>query len=202
MTRVLLILLAMGWVPSWSWAAPGNDPSAVVEEFQTALLMVMKEADELGYGGRYQRLAPVVRKSHDLAGIARVTLGRYWERLDAEQQAVFLDSFAELSIATYAHRFTGYSGEVFEIISAEQPEAGKAIVHTRLIEPGGNTVKLDYLLRPVPGDGWQIINVTYDGISDLALKRAEYTSVIRNQGVAALLEKLQEKITHYEKASS
>lgn len=200
MVKVLLILVLLGLVPVI--AAPGDDPRAVVEGFQAALLAVMQEADELGYEGRYQRLAPVVQASHDLAGIARVTLGRHWNRLSSEQQAAFVDTFSRLSIATYAHRFADYGGEAFKILSAEQPEAGKAIVHTRLLDADGEEVNLDYLLRPVQDAGWQIINVTYDGISDLALKRSEYTSVIRNQGVEALIAKLQEKIAQYENAAS
>ncbi|MBM4201241.1 MAG: hypothetical protein FJ189_08135, partial [Gammaproteobacteria bacterium] len=44
-----------------------------------------------------------------------------------------------------------------------------------------------------------IINIIVDGISDLALKKAQYTSVIDREGFDKLLDKLQTKISDYAK---
>jgi phospholipid transport system substrate-binding protein len=44
---------------------------------------------------------------------------------------------------------------------------------------------------------WQIINIIVDGISDLALKKAQYTSVIDREGFDSLLNKLTQKIADY-----
>ena len=53
-------------------------------------------------------------------------------------------------------------------------------------------VPLEYLLQEGP-DGWRIINIVADGVSDLALKRAEYQRVFSSGGIEALIAELEEQ---------
>jgi phospholipid transport system substrate-binding protein len=46
---------------------------------------------------------------------------------------------------------------------------------------------------------WEIINIIVDGISDLALKKAQYTSVIDREGFDKLVAKLNQKVADYAK---
>ena len=44
---------------------------------------------------------------------------------------------------------------------------------------------------------WQLptdVNVTVDGVSDLATKRAEYVTLVKNEGYAALITKMENQI--------
>ena len=45
---------------------------------------------------------------------------------------------------------------------------------------------------------WKIINILADGVSDLALKRAEYSAIIQRDGFSALLSLLEQKIIQAE----
>ena len=72
------------------------------------------------------------------------------------------------------------------------------LVRTELIKSNGEAVKLDYVLRQTAGH-WLIINVIADGVSDLALKRADYTAILKDQGFDALIATLNKKIAQYEK---
>lgn len=179
-------------------AAAEQDPTAsqVIEDLQSQLLHVMKQADDLGYQGRYERLALTVNGSHNLPMLARVSVGRNWKQLDEQQKQNLIDTFSRLSIATYAHQFDGYSGEVFEIVSEEDASRGDKIVRTLLIKQDGEEVHLDYILRRNKND-WLIINVIADGVSDLALKRSEYSAILRREGFDTLIDKLNAKIESY-----
>jgi phospholipid transport system substrate-binding protein len=44
---------------------------------------------------------------------------------------------------------------------------------------------------------WRIINVIADGVSDLSLKHADYTSFFSKNGFDALVDKLREKVARY-----
>ena len=79
-----------------------NNANVVIEELQAALIDVMKNADELGYSGRYAKLDPVIRSTHALSKIAKVAVGRHWRQLDGETKATFVDKFSEFCIANYA----------------------------------------------------------------------------------------------------
>jgi phospholipid transport system substrate-binding protein len=55
-------------------------------------------------------------------------------------------------------------------------------------------VKLDYRLRAADGD-WKIVDVYLNGtVSELALRRSEYSSLIKREGLEALLAALDEHI--------
>ncbi len=101
-----------------------------------------------------------------------------------------------MSIATYANRFDGYSGERFKTISGEELKRGNRLVKTLLIKANGEEIELDYILHQ-NNDQWRIINVIAEGVSDLSLKRADYTSYLKKYSFDALLEKLNEKINQY-----
>ncbi len=191
---LFLAILMVEPLPQVS-AQPATD---VVENLHKTLLLVMKEGNQLGYQGRYDRLAPVITACFDMPFIAKIVLGRFWETFDSEQRSKFVETFSKLSIATYAANFDTYSGEQFKVISEKEVSGGRIQVQTRLIKSDGEPVQLDYLLHRV-GSQWRIINVVADGVSDLALKRADYTAFLKTNGLDPLLIKLNEKIVQYSK---
>ncbi|NIR16654.1 MAG: hopanoid biosynthesis protein HpnM, partial [Desulfobacterales bacterium] len=119
-----------------------------------------------------------------------------WRSFTAEQKSQFIEIFSKLSIATYANRFDGYSGERFKTISGEELKRGHRLVKTVLIKANGEEIELDYILHR-NNDQWRIINVIAEGVSDLSLKRADYTSYLKRYGFDALLEKMSQKINQY-----
>ena len=63
------------------------------------------------------------------------------------------------------------------------------VVRTRLLREAEADVTLDYFLR-----AGRVFNVVADGVSDLSLRRADYSSIIKTEGFAALLTHIQRKI--------
>jgi len=182
-------------------------PTAVVKSLQDTLIDAMKNSKSLGYQGRYDRLAPVIEQTHDLAYIARFAIGKKnWDRLDAEQQSRYVDVFSDYSIATYAFRFNDYDGEVFQIDSEKPMKRGRVQVLSHLKITGQQTevdsidragmIDFNYVLREHEGR-WVIINIVVQGVSDLALKRAEYKTLISEKGFDALMTHIEDKTRAY-----
>ena len=68
------------------------------------------------------------------------------------------------------------------------------LVRTRLTEPQGEGVHLDYRLREVDGS-WKICDVYLNGtVSEVALRRSEYASLINRDGWQALIVALDNRI--------
>lgn len=180
-------------------AEKSTEPGAkgVVEKLHGTLIDAMKNADRLGYMGRYDLLAPVIEEGFDLPYIARIVLGRqHWKSLDRGQRSTMLETFSRLAVATYAGRFDGYSGERFEVISERPLKRGRILVRSELRESDGNVVRLDYVLHQADSQ-WRIVNVIADGVSDLSLKRADYSAIMKDEGFDALIARMQEQIVEY-----
>jgi phospholipid transport system substrate-binding protein len=180
-------------LPVAAHADPG--PVATVNEFYDSLLRAMKNGPQLGFAGRRDLLTPAVSKAFDLPAMTRITVGPQWASIPTDQQQTLIRAFSDYSVATYANRFDGYSGEKFEVDPKATPSAGgDVIVHSKLVQSNGQPVELDYLLHHVGSDGWKIIDVYLSGtISQLAAQRSEFTSVMSRGGATALIQSLRDK---------
>lgn len=177
-------------------SAGDRGATEVVEKLHTTLLAVMKDGNKIGYQGRYDQLAPVIKSNFDMPFVSRTVLGKYWETFNNEQRSRFVEAFTQLSIATYAANFDSYSGERFKTISEKEVSGGRVLVQSQLIKSDGGQVQLDYLLHRT-GTQWRIVNIIAEGVSDLALKRADYSAFLKDKGFEALLKKLNEKTKQY-----
>lgn len=176
--------------------ALNHTPQHIVQNFQLELLNVMKQGKVLGFQGRYERLNTAIAKSHDLTKIIRIVVGRQWRTLSDAQKITFADAFTRFSIAAYASNFKDFSGESFTYLATTQTTRGDIIIHTTLTMSDGDNVKLDYILRK-NSDGWRIINIIANGVSDLALRRSEYTSILKRESFSVLIAKINKKIDNY-----
>jgi phospholipid transport system substrate-binding protein len=188
------LLMASAAAPQPAPSEASQAPAQVVEALHAVLLEVMKNAGQLGYQGRYERLAPALNAAFDLPFMAQKSVGRHWKAAPVEDQEALVDTFTRYSIATYAGRFDHYGGGEFETLGVESSARGTMLVRTRILESDGEEVKLDYRLRNADGS-WKILDVYLNGtVSELALRRSEYSSLIKREGFQALLAALDERI--------
>lgn len=194
-TRRGFITAAMGLAAARpALAAAAAEPYATVDAFYAVLLAVMKDGQKLGFAGRRERLAPAVEHAFDLPAMTRLVIGLQWQSFSPADRQQLVAAFSDFSIATYASQFDDYSGESFEVDRKTDPAPGNdVVVHTKLVQPNDKPVQLDYLLRSVE-ETWRIIDVYLSGtVSQLAARRSEFSSVLRQSGVAGLVGVLKQK---------
>jgi len=166
----------------------------VVESFYDSLLHVMRNAQELGFQGRYDTLDGVIRTAYNLPAMAKAAVAGEWQRLSAEQRQMLVDAFSRMSIATYASRFDGYGGEKLEVLDTQDGPRGTLVVKTRIVKSDGEAVTLNYLMREYEKH-WRIIDVFLKGtISELAKNRSEYGAVMKREGFDSLIAKINAKV--------
>ena len=172
--------------------------SDIVAELHGVLGEMMKNAETLGYSGRFQLIDPIVGQRFDTPLIVKVILSRHWNGLTDAEKTEFIQVFQQLSAATYAARFNAFSGQEFVETGREQLNAGRLLIKTELRRPEEPAVKLDYLMHRSEQGEWRIISVIANGVNDLSLKRAEYAAVIKDRGFPGLLDDIRRKILDME----
>ena len=183
----LALLLGAGLPTTGSAAA--SDPQQLVQSFYGVLLSNMKDGRMLGESGRYARLAPVVDRTFDLPSMTRLAVGPAWETLAPAQQQQLTAAFAHYVAATYADRFDTYSGEQLQV-AGERPHGADLMVQTSIVKADGEKTRLDYLIRQ-----GRISDVYLDGtISQLAVHRSEFHSILQREGVDGLVAALHRKV--------
>jgi phospholipid transport system substrate-binding protein len=194
---LMVVLTIIAWPPVVS--AEDSGTRTVVKRLNTTLLDVMQSADDLGYAGRFEKFDPALRASFDFTFMTKIAVGRHWNGFDAEQREQLVERFARMSIATFASRFDGYSGERFEIHGEKPGPRETVIVDDRIIRPDDPPVGLNFVLRESAdldgADRWRIIDVMLDGkFSELARQRAEFSAVLEHGGYDELVAALDDQI--------
>jgi phospholipid transport system substrate-binding protein len=185
------LLAAIGLLTPGSAAVPA--PQDAVQGFYGVLLGTMRDGRALGESGRYARLAPAVDRTFDIPMMTRLAIGPAWGTLSPTQQQQLLAAFAHYIAATYADRFDSYSGEQLQV-TGERPNGAEVMVQTKIAKSNGEATRLDYLMRQDQGS-WRISDVYLDGtISQLAVHRSEFHSILQREGVDGLVMALNRKV--------
>jgi phospholipid transport system substrate-binding protein len=174
-----------------SFAAPATG-SETVQGLYDTLLNTMKNGRTLGQSGRFVQLEPVVRRTFDIASMARLSVGSTWTGLTEAQRQQVTDSYGRYISAIYAERFDNYSGEKLQVTD-EQPAAAGVMVRSQIVRANGEPVQVNYMMRK-NGDAWLISDIYLDGaISEVATRRSEFAAILRNEGIDGLIAALNRK---------
>jgi phospholipid transport system substrate-binding protein len=168
--------------------AAAADPAAQqVDGLDAALLEAMKAGKSQSVRERYRRLEPAVVRAFDFATMTRFAIGPSWASVAPAQQQQLTDALQRLTVASYAHNFSGYSGQRFELDPNVVTRGPDKVVTTHLISPGDAPVPIAYRMRQAGGT-WKVIDVFYNGaISQLTTRRADFAATLASGGAPALL---------------
>ena len=192
--RLLLVTLVLAVAPFRIASAADADPATTrVRSFCDALVDSMKSAQRTPVRGRYDKLEPAVRATFDLPAMTRIAVGPTWTTISPEDQQALVEQFGRFTIATYANRFDGWSGERFDVDPQTEVRGANRVVHSTLVRPKGDPIALNYLVRS-GDDGWKATDVYLKGtISELATRRSEFGALLRSGGAPALIDSLKQR---------
>jgi len=183
--------LALSMLSDPVHAAPSSGGDTV-QGLYDALLSTMKNGRTLGQSGRFTQLEPVIRRSFDVASMARLAVGPSWANLTEAQRQQVSESFGRYISAIYADRFDSYAGQKLEV-TGEQLAPSGAMVRSQIIKADGEPVKVDYMMRR-SGDSWLISDIYLDGaISEVATRRSEFAAILKKEGIDGLIAALNRK---------
>ena len=137
----------------------------------------------------------VLRERFAVDVIGRWVLGRHWRKASEDERREYLKLFEDLIVKTYMSRFNGFTSERLEIDSAKKVGDKNAVVYSRLVRGNGaSAVQIEWKVTSPTGK-YQITDIVVEGISLAQTQRAEFGSVIQQNGgkVSGLLAVLRDK---------
>jgi phospholipid transport system substrate-binding protein len=193
MKRVAAVLLAVATMCGAGRAGLAGPPSTVIDGLNATFLEIMKNGPGLGFAGRYKTLEPVLDAAFDFPDMTRISAGRYWKDMTEEQRTRLVAAFRSYSLSTYAARFDDFGGETFEILGEQAEQQDSVRVNSQIVTGDGEAIRVDYLLQP-DQDNFRIIDIYLKAsISELAVRRSEFGSVLSKKGTDGLIAALEDK---------
>jgi phospholipid transport system substrate-binding protein len=189
---IAALMALIVWAPTVSFAESSSPAARRIEAYYQQLMPTLRAAGSLSVRDRDRRFGPAITSAFDIGTMARLATGPAWGSFSGAQQAAVREAFARFLVADYAHQVSDYSGESFVVDpqTSSESRGGGEIVKTQLVQPGGRTVQINYLVR-----GGRVIDVYLNGtVSDLATRRDEFASILAGGGGAdALVKTLRER---------
>lgn len=140
-----------------------------------------------------QEMLPYV----DYKFAALKVLGKYFRSVPKEKVPEFIQVFREYLITTYALALGYYNDQevVFEPTKDLDDDSKSVTVRALVKEQGRPDIKLAFKVRKSSQtDEWKAYDMVAEGISMLSSKQSEFESILRQQGIDAVIDLMQEKI--------
>ncbi len=176
-----------------SASAQGPAPSAPITTLDAALVTALKTGSQ-PFPARYAALAPAVDQAFNLPQVLQTVVGLRWASIPADQQKTLLATFRAYTISNYASNFTNGATTQIKLLPETRTIGADRVVETEIVPVTGDSTRLDYVMRQGTG-GWQAVDVLEQGtISQVAVQRSDFRSLLSAGGAQKLTASLQAKI--------
>jgi phospholipid transport system substrate-binding protein len=175
-------------------AAAQQSPDEFVREAAELLNQAVSERKEELASDRqalYKLIDEILLPRFDQRYAAQLVLGRHWRAANEEQRKQFIEAFYRSLLRQYSDgllefdltklQFRPYRGD---------PTKVRTVVRTVVTLDDGTEAPVDYGLIK-RDSGWQLFDVTIEGISYVRNFRAEFNSEIQATSLDAVIKRLQ-----------
>jgi phospholipid transport system substrate-binding protein len=188
-----LLAAAAATVLAATAGAPARaaDPAAVrVEALCNGVVGAVKESRGAGLQARARRIQPVIEANFEIAVMAQFAIGPQWAKIAPAERSALVSALTRHTAARYAQEFDSYSGQKCVVDPAVQTRGPDKLVKSQIVEPRDRS-SVNYRLRQY-GGAWKVIDVYYEGVSQLATERADFAGVLASGGPSALVARLND----------
>lgn len=151
----------------------------------------MKQGPQLGVEGRYKKLEPKIEAAFDLAAMTKFTVGPSWAKMQEAEHKDLIAAFRRMTVASYASNFGKFEGQKFVVDPNVQTRNADFLVASQIVPANDKPVNLVYRLHNTGGK-WKVIDVIYEHVSQLATRRADFSTTLASGGAPALVKRLNE----------
>ncbi len=190
MTRKFILLaIATIWLGVGGIALAATQPGSASELIRqlSAQAVATPRTTATGVVPRSVRLRNLMGEAFDMPFMSRFALGPHWDRATPEQRNDYQALFGAYVFKKYSARLGGYTGKTMTVLSERPVGPQDVLVMTRVERRNKAPVEAGWVVRST-GQGDRIIDVRVDGTSMLISQRSEFASVLKRQGLDALID--------------
>lgn len=149
----------------------------------------LKDDPKLIYG----LVSEIVLPHFDFVRMSRSVLAKNWKAATREQKLGFIRAFRSLMVRTYAVALLEYTHQDVHVLPVKIKAGDKTVtVRMDVLQNGKPPVVVNYRLV-LKKKGWKVYDVSVDGISLVANYRTSFAAEIQQQGLDALIARLEKR---------
>lgn len=136
----------------------------------------------------------VLAESLALEVIGRFMLGDTRKAMSEAQIARYDAVFPDYITLQYADQFADIVGRPLDVLEAKALGARDVIVRSQFKRSNGAPIMVDWRVRKLKDGSQKMIDIIVSGVSIMLVKREEFSSFIAQNGVDALLDRLEKEV--------
>lgn len=168
-----------------------NSPKEVIKSY-TAELQAIQVTQDPKQKNRDKQISEKVRGFFDFKGLAQLSLGSNWTKLDPKKQAEYVNLFTQLIEKSYLQRSKSLVGNYKLSYGNEKIAGNKATVECNIYQ---NDVDLQivYELHKI-ADSWMIYNIVFDQVNLVKNYQTQFNQIIAKSNIEGLLNMMKKKL--------
>lgn len=196
LSQSLLMILAAA-IANPSYAAL-NNPQVILEKVTKATFERI-ELDQESIKSNPDHLRAIIEQElmpyidHKFAAFK--VLGNQFRSVPKEKIPEFVGEFKQYLISNFALALAGYGGQELLFEPVNDPQNQKSMTIKAIIrEAGRPDINISFKLRRIKNtQEWKTYDLVAEGISLLSSKRSEFASIIRQEGIQAVIDVMRTK---------
>lgn len=169
-------------------------PKASVSNTVDSIVKVVQEfPGEDKQKERRAKLREIINPRFDFDKMAQLSLGAAWKDITPEEQKEFTETFSNLLAKTYLVKIETVKAGMVSIETETLDDTGQKATVKTLVKSKGDVFPLDYKMLNEEGT-WKVYDVVIENIGLIVNYRNEFSSIIRKDKFAGLMQRLKEKL--------
>ncbi|NKB21175.1 MAG: hypothetical protein GKS01_11815 [Alphaproteobacteria bacterium] len=187
----LIILGIFCFLPLMSANAASDSAVGIVKDFQSGILEVLKKVKTLNMKGRYDLVASLTKQNMHLTLMVATASSPYWRGGTKSQKGKLVKAFHRMGASSIVTLFDEYNGEVFRIWRSRKTSGPTVLVDTKIGNPKDqDPTEVTYVTAKIQGRWWIIDVIVAGGISEVKVRKNEFSSVLLKGGIDELIRVL------------
>ena len=129
----------------------------------------------------------------DDVAMAKLALGKNWNKASREQKIEFVEQFRTLLVRTYGKSLLEYRDQTISYFPIRLDDGDDRVdVKSEVQQPGAPSIPVSYSLR-LKDNEWKVYDLSIDGVSLVTSYRGTFAQEVRKGGIEGLLQLLHDK---------
>ena len=175
-----------------------SDPKIFIDELVTDAIKILSDKD-ISKADKNKKIETIALENIDINAIGMYTLGSKRKTLDQDTLIKYKSLFEKYFLKSLTSRLTEYSGQKFEVVSAEQKSETYTIVSSQIAENLSQPkIKINWRVYTKDPAKPLIRDLIVEGLSLAKTQKEEFASILNsnNNDINILFLKLEEFINN------
>jgi phospholipid transport system substrate-binding protein len=187
-------ILCLASISSANAALQLPGPTLQLRPFIEKLQSILTDPELQGEEKRVRRREKVMASASehfDFHEMSKRVLGKTWRMLSKEEQEYFVTLFASLLKHAYITKIENYAKQKVEF-KRQRIKGKRSQVITTLTDRNG-TITVSYIMM-LKNDVWKVYDIVVEGVSLVRNYMSQFREILRKEGYASLLKRVDEKV--------